>query len=154
MESTWYFTVFALQSDNVKESSVDTGDVAVSREGSIGMSVDIDIDEENGFAAGSDFSSGSDDDEDEDIEHDYNLDVDSSYHGDMNLDFELVDDTLLDLVCQHQLDEEAKETSEAQTFSANSLRGPTTMYLDDLFDTCLEQNSSGRVITSVAEHGV
>ncbi|KAG2763436.1 hypothetical protein PC116_g4249 [Phytophthora cactorum] len=85
---------------------------------------------------------------------DYNLDVDSSYHGDMNLDFELVDDTLLDLVCQHQLDEEAKETSEAQTFSANSLRGPTTMYLDDLFDTCLEQNSSGRVITSVAEHGV
>ncbi|KAG2915211.1 hypothetical protein PC129_g7650 [Phytophthora cactorum] len=91
-------------------------------------SVDIDIDEENGFAAGSDFSSGSDDDEDEDIEHGVEK--------------------------QHQLDEEAKETSEAQTFSANSLRGPTTMYLDDLFDTCLEQNSSGRVITSVAEHGV
>ncbi|RAW22934.1 hypothetical protein PC110_g20630 [Phytophthora cactorum] len=90
------YSVTIAGSDNVKESSVDTGDVAVSREGSIGMrfssnidshlerrsesvsvcsddfmhgSVDIDIDEENGFAAGSDFSSGSDDDEDEDIEH-------------------------------------------------------------------------------------
>ncbi|KAG6952963.1 hypothetical protein JG687_00012681, partial [Phytophthora cactorum] len=114
-----------------------------------------------------DFGSGSDDDEDENIEHgvkkqvcedfnlsietnevmnyefdfpDFNLDVNSSCHGDVDLDFELVDDTLLDLVCQHQLDEEAKETSKTQTFSANSLRGNATMYLEDVFDTCLEQN--------------
>ncbi|KAG6948907.1 hypothetical protein JG688_00014872 [Phytophthora aleatoria] len=119
-------------------------------------SVDIDIDEESDFAAGSDFGSGRDDDEDEDIEHgvekqvcedsnlsietnevmnyefdfpDYNLDVASSCHGpsprhgDVDLDFELVSDTLLDLVCQHQLDEEAKEMSETQTFRENSLGG-------------------------------